>query len=163
MSFFDKLFAKKTAAIAITSPINGNVVPASQIPDPTFAENLLGPCVGIDPKEGVVYAPCDAEVTQIFRTCHAVTLTSTDGVELLIHVGINTVDLKGEGFEACVKDGDKVKKGQPLIKFDINFIKEKGLSPIVPVVLCNAQDFKEYTFAPVGAFTNNDVLITLTK
>ena len=127
MSFLGKLFGSKPDPV-LYSPVKGEAILNDQIPDPTFAEGILGPTFAVDPKEGLIKAPCDGTITQIFRTGHAVTLTSKDGVEILIHVGINTVDLKGEGFKPLVKDNEEVKKGSPLIEFDIDLIKEKGFS-----------------------------------
>lgn len=131
----------KSNSIELLSPVNGKIINTNEIPDPTFADGILGPTIGIDPIEGVVYAPCDCKIEQIFKTGHAVSISTKDKLEILIHVGINTVDLKGEGFTALVKDDDEVTKGTPLIKFDINLIKEKGFSTIIPVVICNASDF----------------------
>ncbi len=133
----------KSNNIELLSPVNGKIVNKNEIPDPTFAEDILGPTLGIEPTEGVVYAPCDCKIEQIFKTGHAVSISTKDKLEILIHVGINTVDLKGEGFTALVEDNMEVTKGTPLIKFDIDLIKEKGFSTVVPVVICNASDFGE--------------------
>lgn len=161
MSLFGNLFAKKDNQIHIFSPVQGNVVLASDIPDPTFAENILGPTTAIIPTTGHVYAPFDGTITQIFKTGHALTITSKDGVELLIHVGINTVDLKGEGFKALVADNQEVTKGTPLIDFDINFIMEKGYNIIVPVVICNPTDFTNINFTAPGNVNNETIICSL--
>lgn len=163
MGFFDKLFGgNKPANITLKSPIKGDMINVTEIPDPTFAESVLGPTTCFKPgDDGTVYAPCDGVVTQIFKTAHAVTLTSTDNVEILIHVGINTVDLKGEGFEALVKDDDQVKAGQPLIRFDNKVIAQHGLSNLVPVVVCNASDFKSVEFIAPKAVTTDDDICTI--
>ncbi|MBR6377774.1 MAG: PTS glucose transporter subunit IIA, partial [Oscillospiraceae bacterium] len=114
-----------------------------QIPDETFATGVLGDGVGIDPSEGVVYAPFDGEVASIFDTNHAVSLEA-NGMELLIHVGVDTVNMKGDGFKGFVHDGDQVKAGQKLIEFDINKIKKAGYSPVVAVLLTNSDDIDGY-------------------
>lgn len=163
MGLFDKLFGgKKADEIVIKSPVNGDIIELSEVPDPTFAECVLGPTTAFRPGEdGTVYAPCDGVITQIFKTAHAVTITSADKVELLIHIGINTVDLKGEGFQAFVKDDDEVKAGQPLIKFDQQIIANAGLSSVIPVVVCNASDFKDVTFAQPGKVAVGDQICTV--
>lgn len=164
MSFLNKLFgSKKAEVITLNSPLNGEILDTKAIPDPTFADCVLGPTICFKPGEdGTIYAPCDGTVTQIFKTAHAITITSTDKVELLIHVGINTVDLKGEGFEAFVKDDDVVKCGQPLIKFDQTVIAKAGLSNLVPVVICNAMDFNSIEFAGTRSVTTTDKFCFIT-
>lgn len=163
MGFFNKLFGgNKPSIITLKSPIKGEMINVADIPDPTFAESVLGPTIGFKPGEdGTVYAPCDGVVTQIFKTAHAVTLTSTDKVEILIHVGINTVDLKGEGFEALVKDDEQVKAGQPLIRFDSKVIAAHGLSNLVPFVVCNSTDFKSVEFIEPRAVGTDDDVCTI--
>lgn len=165
MGFFDKLFgSKKAEVLKLNSPLNGEIIDVKEIPDPTFADCVLGPTVCFKPGEdGTVYAPCDGVVTQIFKTAHAITITSNDKVELLIHVGINTVDLKGEGFEAFVKDDDVVKCGQPLIRFDQEVIAKAGLCNLVPVVICNSMDFKSVEFTDPQTVTTNDSFCTITQ
>ena len=125
----------------VIQPIPGEVIPMAQIPDETFATGVLGEGVGVIPKEGVVYAPFDGVVSSVFDTKHAITLESK-GMELLIHVGINTVSMNGDGFEAFVADGDEVKAGQKLLTFDIDKIKAAGFSPITAVLLTNAEDLE---------------------
>lgn len=163
MGFLDKLFGNKQAAnLTLKSPINGELIPTQEIPDPTFSECVLGPTACLKPgTDGTVYAPCDGVISQIFKTAHAVTITSKDGVEILIHVGINTVDLKGEGFEALVADEQEVKVGQPLIKFDQEVIAKAGLSNLVPMVILNAMDFKSAEFVAPRAITTNDDVCTI--
>lgn len=164
MGFFSRLFKENTATkFTLLAPVNGKLVPASQIPDATFSEGILGPTIGIEPSaDGTVYSPCDGTISQIFKTGHAVTITSTNNVEILIHVGINTVDLQGEGFQALVKDDQQVKAGDPLIKFDSNVIKGKGLSNVVPVVICNSQDFASVEFVEQNQdVTHSSVICTI--
>ena len=127
----------------VIQPVPGKVIPREEIPDETFATGVLGDGVGIDPEEGVVYAPFDGEVASIFDTNHALSLEGK-GMELLIHVGVDTVNMKGDGFKGFVKDGDKVKAGQKLIQFDINKIKKAGYSPVVAVLLTNSDDIDGY-------------------
>lgn len=127
----------------VYAPLEGKVVALEDVPDATFAEGVLGLGAAIEPAVGEVVAPADGEVSSIFDTHHAVGLTLDNGMELLIHVGINTVALNGEGFTAHVSEGDKVKRGQPLISFDKDFITSKGYPIITPVIISNADDYKE--------------------
>lgn len=136
----------------VYAPLEGKVVALADVPDATFAEGVLGLGAAIEPAVGEVIAPADGEVSSIFDTHHAVGLTLDNGMELLIHVGINTVALNGEGFTAHVSEGDRVKRGQPLISFDKDFITSKGYQIITPVIISNADDYKE-----IKATTSTDV------
>ena len=127
----------------VIQPVPGKVIPREQIPDETFATGVLGDGVGIDPAEGVVYAPFDGEISNIFDTNHAVSIEGK-GMELLIHVGVDTVNMQGDGFKGFVKDGDQVKAGQKLIEFDIEKIKKAGYSPVTAVLLTNSEDIDGY-------------------
>ena len=127
----------------VYAPVSGNVVPSEQIPDETFAAGILGRGVGIEPSEGVVVAPFDGEISSVTETHHAVGVTSPDGMELLIHVGVDTVDMKGDGFQCFVKAGQKVKAGEKLITFDREKIAAAGHPDMVAVLLTNADDYKD--------------------
>ncbi len=159
----DKLFTKKESTLTIMAPLNGEIIDKSIIPDPTFAEGILGPTIGFNPTAGMIYAPFDGVITQIFRTGHALTITSNTGIEVLIHVGINTVDLKGQGFTALVKEDAEVKQGDPLIKFDIPFIKQQGYSLEIPLVVCNPDSFNKVEFIASGPVKVGDVICKLEK
>ena len=137
----------------IVAPITGEVKQLAECPDATFAEELVGKGVGIIPSEGKVVAPFDGVVTLTTETNHAIGITSIDGVELLIHIGIDTVDLKGEGFIREVTEGDNVKLGDPLLQFDIERIQAAGLSLYSPVVVTNTADFLDL----VSAVTTGEV------
>ena len=134
----------------IAYPIKGTVVSLSEIPDETFAGEIMGPTIGIRPSEGVVYAPFDGVVTTLFHTNHALGLTSNDGVELLVHIGIDTVKMNGTGFKPLVKTGDKIKKGQKLIEFDLSLIQSQAKSIISPIVVTNADQVKGLTKSTSG-------------
>ena len=130
MGFFDKIFGSKAAAtkfsgqkMTVMLPIDGKVIPLEQLPDETFASAILGPGCGIEPTGKTVYAPFDGTVNQVASTLHAVGLTSVDGIEILVHVGMDTVEMNGKGFKALVKEGDKVKAGTPLLKVDPDAIR----------------------------------------
>lgn len=142
--------AIETAAGVVYSPMQGMVVPMEEIPDETFSTGVLGQGCGIVPEKGVVVAPVDGEIATVADTKHAVGLLSKDGMELLIHVGVDTVNLNGEGFETLCAVGDQVKAGQPLLKFDIDFIKSKNLPITSAVLATNSDDFKEVALAGAG-------------
>ena len=127
----------------VIQPVNGKVVCANEIPDPMFAAESMGPSVGILPNDGNVFAPFDGEVKMVFPTNHAIGLVSKDGIEILIHIGVDTVDMNGEGFEAFVKQGDSIEKGQKLISFDQDKIKAAGHSDCVIVVATNGKDLTD--------------------
>ncbi|MBQ9159012.1 MAG: PTS glucose transporter subunit IIA [Erysipelotrichaceae bacterium] len=129
---------------SIAAPVNGKVIPASQIPDAAFAGEMMGPSVGIEPEDGNVYAPFDGEVVMVFPTKHAMGLKAEEGgMELLIHVGVDTVTMEGKGFETFVDSGAKFKKGDKLMKFDRNTIKQAGHPDTVIVALTNAADYSD--------------------
>lgn len=123
---------------AIFAPLSGKVMQLDQVPDPTFSEKMMGDGLAIEPTDGKVVAPIDGEIVQLFPTKHAIGLRGKSGVEVLIHIGLETVSLNGEGFEAHVKQGDRVKVGDPLVTFDIDFIKEKAASHITPIIITNS-------------------------
>ncbi|HEM2808891.1 TPA: PTS system trehalose-specific EIIBC component [Streptococcus suis] len=129
------------SAIDLISPLTGQAKELSQATDPVFASGVMGQGVLIDPSEGLLVAPVDGEVSVLFPTNHAVGITATNGVELLMHIGMDTVGLEGKGFTAHVKQGDKVKAGDKLISFDIDVIKAAGLVAETPVIVTNQTDF----------------------
>ena len=140
MGLFDSLFGKKGGS-TVDAPMAGRCVPLTEVPDPTFAEGILGQGVAIRPTDGKVYAPADGEITTLFPTGHAVAMTTDSGAELLVHIGLDTVTLKGSAFTIYGKEGAKVKKGDLLIEADLAAIEAAGLNTITPVVVCNADDF----------------------
>ena len=161
MGFFKKLFGKH--ADGVYAPMAGKAVPITEVPDPTFAEGMLGNGMAIVPTEGKVYAPCDATVDMMFPTGHAVSLVADFGAEILIHVGLETVGLEGKPFKVLVANGDKVKKGQLMIEVDLEAVKAAGLNTITPVLICNTDDYKTFNTFTGKAVTNADVAIELAK
>lgn len=161
MGFFSKLFSKNLDALC--APVAGKAVPVSQVPDPTFAEELLGKGIAVEPSEGKVYAPCDATVDMMFDTGHAVSLIADFGAEVLIHVGLETVSLKGKHFTIHAKNGQKVKKGDLLIEFDLDAIKAEGFNTITPMLVCNSGDYATFNTSVDKTVTNADVVIELAK
>lgn len=147
----------------VYAPLMGNVIALSDVPDPTFAEGVLGLGAAIEPVGSKVVAPADGEVSTIFDTHHAVGLTLDSGIELLIHIGINTVELNGEGFKAYVSEGDKVKRGQTLITFDKELIASKGYSLITPVIVGNSDDYAKVAPTANGVVKELDELLNVEK
>ena len=132
------------------APIQGTIVPRNEIPDDTFAAGVLGDGVGIDPEEGVVVAPFDGEISSVTDTKHAIGITGPADMEVLIQVGVDTVNMKGDGFELLVEEGQKVKAGQKLMTFDIAKIKAAGYSPVAAVLLTNSDDYPEFKVVKTG-------------
>lgn len=147
----------------ILSPLSGKAVALESVPDATFAQGILGQGAAIEPTEGKVIAPTDGTVSTIFDTHHAVGLTLDNGAELLIHIGINTVELNGEGFTAHVSEGDRVTRGQTLITFDKEFIASKGYDTVTPVIVSNSDDYAEIKRLADGNINAGDVLLELAK
>ncbi len=154
----DRLASKKDedAEMKIYAPIKGNAISYEEIPDETFASGVLGAGIGIEPEEGVVYAPYDGEISSTTETKHAIGITGAGDMELLIHVGVDTVNMKGDGFELFVAEGDRVKKGQKLITFDIEKIKAAGYSPTTAVLLTNSDDYEDFKVVKTGAVNVGD-------
>ena len=161
MGFFKKLFGKNTDIFF--APMAGKAVPITEVPDPTFAEGMLGNGIAIEPAEGKVYAPCDATVDMMFTTGHAVSLIADCGAEVLIHVGLETVGLEGKPFTVHAANGDKVKKGQLLIEVDLEAVKAAGLHTITPMVICNTNDYTTFNTFVGKNVTNEDAVIELAK
>lgn len=147
MGFLDFLKKKEDVQQApvwpaiIGAECKGTVVPMENIPDEVFSQGILGQCIGIDPAEGKVFAPVDGEITQAPDSGHALGLMSTGGVEVLIHVGVDTVDMNGDGFTPRVKEGDKVKKGQLLLEMDLDKIAAAKHPAVVITVITNTDEF----------------------
>ena len=158
-------FKKKTKdnVDVIGAPVKGEAVESASVNDPTFAEEMLGKGMAIKPAEGKVYAPFDGTVAMVFDTKHAVSLVSEKGAEVLIHVGLDTVMLKGEHYTAHVENGASVKKGDLLIEFDMEGIKAAGYDTITPVVICNADDYKDITRVTGKQVEPGDTVMELEK
>lgn len=153
---------KNKLSIAITSPVSGEAVPLSEVPDPVFSEKVLGDGLAVIPSDGKIYSPVDGEISSVTDSHHAYGLRSYDGLEILIHFGLETVGLKGEGFKSYVNEGDKVTKGQLIAEADINFLKSKGINLITPIIISGgAENFKLFT-AEGDIKANTDAAITLT-
>lgn len=145
----------------IYSPIQGQVVLMEEVPDDTFAAKVLGDGLAVIPSEGKVFAPFDGRVEMVYDAKNAVSVSSLDGMEVLIHIGVNTVDLAGKCFKACVSGGDQIQRGDVLLCFDIAGIKEAGYTTVSPVILTNSDDYDTVRLLGHGVVDNGDVLIQI--
>ncbi len=158
--------AKPEAALAeeeLKSPVNGKVIPLTEVTDETFASEMLGTTVAVEPEDGKIVAPCDAEVLNVFDTGHAVCLTTQSGGELLIHVGVDTVKLEGKGFTKKVADGAKVHAGDVLVEADLDTIRNAGYPATTMVILTNADQYSEVTKAEPGPAGTEQTIMKLKK
>jgi PTS system beta-glucosides-specific IIC component len=149
--------------MGIAAPMTGRLLPLSKVPDAAFSSGALGQGAAIEPTEGRVYAPIDGEISTFFPTGHAVGITGTDGVEILIHVGMDTVELGGRGFIPKKKQGDKVQKGQLLLEFDLERLKEAGYRTETPIVVTNSDDYEAVQPVDLQEITRGQVMLTLIK
>ena len=157
----DQVSSQVSSGEEIKSPMNGTVIPLSEVPDAVFSSEMLGKGFGVEPSEGKAYAPVDGEVTTVFDTKHAIGLMSKHGVELLIHIGMDTVKLNGKGFDVKVKTGDQVKAGDLLAEFDIDLIKGEGYPVTTAVVVTNTDDCEEISEVRTGAATKDTEVLTV--
>ncbi|MBS5284900.1 MAG: sucrose-specific PTS transporter subunit IIBC [Clostridiales bacterium] len=154
--------AAETGKLALSSPVKGRVLPVEQSADEVFSSKALGDGIAVDPEDGLVCAPCDGTVSLLFPTRHAVGITSEEGVELLIHIGINTVQLDGEGFEAFVEQGTRVKRGDKLIRADLALIRQRGMNPQTMMILPESGSLKAQVY-PKDHADIKDIVMDVAK
>ncbi len=153
----------KDKEIVIHSPLRGEACPLSEVKDPVFGEKIMGDGLAIMPLSGRVVAPVDGTVGMIIDSKHAISIVSDQGTEILIHVGLDTVKLDGEFYQAFVNTGDKVKVGDLLLEFDMEQIKAAGYDVITPVVICNTADYSVITPVTGRLVEELDKIITIKK
>lgn len=146
---------------ALVSPLKGDVIALSEVKDEAFSTGALGQGLAIVPSEGKLYAPCDGEITTFFPTGHAIGITTEKGAEILMHVGMDTVKLDGDGFAPKKQQGDKVKKGELLLEFDIEKIKEAGLEATTPVIITNSDDYSDVAVTEPKTVNPGDEIVNL--
>ncbi|MCR8846518.1 PTS glucose transporter subunit IIA [Paenibacillus sp. SC116] len=156
------LFGKKKKQVSIVAPITGKAVALDQVPDAAFSQKIIGDGIAIEPTEGVFIAPFDGTIVHLIDSHHSLVMASETGVELLVHIGINTVSLQGKPFTPHVKSGDKVKKGDTLIEFDIAQIKEAGLPTVTPIVIANGDIVAELKAHEGNVTAGSSELLELT-
>jgi PTS system glucose-specific IIA component len=153
MNMLKKLFGKKTekqTEETVYAPLTGRLLNLEDVPDPVFSQKMMGDGMAIEPSVGILVSPVEGEIIQLFHTKHAIGIKSQTGMEILLHIGLETVAMNGEGFEAFVKEGDKVKPGDKLITFDLNLIKEKAASTITPIIITNGDIIENVQKSPLG-------------
>ena len=153
--------AAATKDTVLSACLNGTVVPLAEVKDEAFASGALGDGIAIEPIDGELVAPADGEISSTFETHHAVGMTTVDGAELLMHIGIDTVKLGGKHFTYLVNEGDKVKKGQPLIRFELEAIKAEGYPVTTPLIVCNTDDYAAVAAKASGTVKQGDALLEL--
>ena len=134
---------QKTGSIKICSPAKGKLISISKVSDPTFAQEIMGKGVAVIPEDGTIVSPINGTIQMVFDTKHAIGFLSEEGAEVLVHVGLDTVNLNGQYFEALVKDGDKVKVGTPVLKVDLKGIQKAGYEIVTPVIVTNSADYAD--------------------
>lgn len=167
MGFFDSLkkglgLSQEESAIVLASTANGTVVPMEQIPDEAFSQGFLGFCCGVDPTDGKVYSPVDGKITQLPDSLHAVGMEAA-GMELLIHCGVDTVEMKGEGFTGAVAMDQMVKKGDLLLTMDLDKIQAAGHPAVIIMAVTNSDDFASVEMAASGSVQAGADLMRVTK
>lgn len=159
---FKKLFkkSKEQQELKIYAPLNGKIIPLEEVPDPVFNQKMMGEGIAIMPSEGKVISPIEGTVVQVPETKHAVGLKANDGTEILIHIGLETVGLKGEGFTMNVAQDDKVSVGDSLVDFDLEYVKENASDIITPIVITNSNDGdKQFIMSEEKEATAGDTVI----
>ena len=163
---FGKLFKKKEEVtdVSINAPVSGEVVALEEVPDPVFSEKMMGDGVAIKPTNGEVVSPVIGEIIQVFPTKHAVGIRAENGAEILIHIGLETVSLDGEGFTSYVGEGDQVKQGDKLIHFDMDIIRGKAKSTVTPIIITNTDDMSNIEAKTIKeVIAGQDEIIQVTK
>ena len=166
MGLLDKLFGKKdntSKEVKIYAPLSGEVVNIEDVPDVVFSEKIVGDGIAIRPNGDTIVAPVNGTIGKIFETNHAFSIESEDGVELFVHFGIDTVELKGEGFTRLAEEGQKVKAGEPIIKFDLALLSEKAKSVLTPIVISNMDEISNLQKFSGEVIQGESVVLTLTK
>ncbi|PNZ66467.1 PTS glucose transporter subunit IIA [Staphylococcus croceilyticus] len=159
---FKKLFGKGKEVnkeIQIYAPITGEYVKIEDIPDPVFAQKMMGEGFGINPSEGEVVSPIEGKVDNVFPTKHAIGLKAENGLELLVHIGLDTVQLDGQGFEILVNSGDTVKVGDPLLKFDLEYIRKNAKDVISPIIITNSDQTESIHIDDVQAVVKGETKV----
>ena len=166
MGLFDKLFGSKenkAVEVEIYAPLSGEIVNIEDVPDVVFSEKIVGDGIAIRPTGNKIVAPVDGVIGKIFETNHAFSMESKEGVELFVHFGIDTVELKGEGFTRIAEEGQSVKVGDPVIKFDLETLRAKAKSVLTPVVISNMDEISNLNKKTGEVVAGESVVLTLNK
>lgn len=157
----ESLSEKVEEEITVYSPLKGTVIPLDQVEDEAFSSGVLGKGAAVIPEEGVLWAPADGTISAMFPTGHAIGMVTESGAEVLMHVGMDTVKMNGEGFKPLIKAGDQVRKGQPLLEFDMKLIQEAGYSLVTPVLVTNYMQYGEIRTLKTGAADRGEALLSV--
>lgn len=148
-------------SMELIAPVSGKIIDLSEVPDQVFAQKMAGDGVGIDSTSDIVVAPADGIISLIFKTNHAFAMTLNNGIEILVHIGIDTVELEGKGFERLIQEGSRVKAGDAVIKLNRQLIKENGYSLVTPVLITNSDKLKEINYnTNIVGEAGKDIIIT---
>jgi glucose-specific phosphotransferase system IIA component len=156
MSKFKKI--KNVQPNILYAPTEGKIIPLENVKDPVFAEKMMGEGIAVDPASSEIFAPASGQIVTVFPTLHAIGIKTQEGAEIMLHVGLETVDLKGKGFKAFVKKGQQVHAGQKVLEADFAFIKEKGLDPSVIMVITNSKEFDVEILETSQAVYGNELI-----
>ncbi len=169
MGLLDKLKSlvsddkKNSGSIEIIAPLSGEIVSIEDVPDVVFAEKIVGDGIAIKPTGNKIVAPVDGTIGKIFETNHAFSIESDSGIELFVHFGIDTVELKGEGFKRIAEEGQRVQKGDLVLEFDLAFLEEKAKSTLTPIVISNMDEIKELTKVSGSVVVGESVIMRIKK
>ncbi|MGC6359449.1 PTS glucose transporter subunit IIA [Bisgaard Taxon 45] len=166
MGLFDKLFGskdKKAVEVEIFAPLSGEIVNIEDVPDVVFSEKIVGDGIAIRPTGNKIVAPVDGVIGKIFETNHAFSMESKEGVELFVHFGIDTVELKGEGFKRIAQEGQTVKRGETVIEFDLSLLEAKAKSVLTPVVISNMDEISHIDKKTSEVIAGESVVLVLKK
>lgn len=166
MGFFDKLFGSKesrTLEVKIYAPLSGEIVNIEDVPDVVFSEKIVGDGIAIRPNGNKIVAPVNGVIGKIFETNHAFSIESDEGVELFVHFGIDTVELKGEGFKRIAQEGQKVNVGDVVLEFDLSELEAKAKSVLTPVVVSNMDEISNLVKETGEVVAGESIILTLTK
>ncbi|BCV36744.1 MULTISPECIES: PTS glucose transporter subunit IIA [Shewanella] len=147
--------------IKVYAPISGDIVAIEKVPDVVFAEKIVGDGIAIEPKGQFMLAPIDGTIGKIFETNHAFSIESPQGLELFVHFGVGTIELRGKGFKRLAQEGQDVKAGEPILEFDLEFLKDQVNSLLTPVVLANMEDVKYLEKRQGSVSAGKDVIFTV--
>lgn len=162
---FKKMIKKMTSKKkeTIYAPVKGKVISIKEVKDPTFSQELLGTGIAIIPQDETFCSPVTGIIETVFDTLHAITIKSETGIELLVHIGLDTVELKGQGFEALVKSGDHVQAGDAMMKVDISKIRSMGYDITTPIIVCNSEKYQNIQGCQATEVSVGDAILTLLK
>jgi len=165
---FKNLFGKKQSAsktIELKAYVSGNILSLEDVPDPVFSKKIMGEGIAIEPHEGKFVSPVDGEIMQVFPTKHAIGIKAFNGAEILIHIGLETVSMNGEGFTSHVVEGEKVKAGDTLVTVDLEKVKEKAKSIITPIVITNSDEMEsiDHSITTGKVSKNEEVILCVTS